>query len=171
MELVDVLTFAGAPAGFSKPKSDVHRDGDWHRAAHLWIVTPERCVLLQRRALTKESWPGFWDISVAGHVSAGEGALDAVLREAEEELGLQLAPAALRHLGTLRYQAVLHGGAYLENEFHEVYFTMLDLDVSELVPDPAEVAEVRLVTPAELGAYALVPHPESHALLRHELAR
>ena len=37
-ELVDVLTPAGDPTGMRKPKAAVHRDGDWHRAAHVWIL-------------------------------------------------------------------------------------------------------------------------------------
>lgn len=165
IELVDVLTPDGAPAGIVKAKADVHRDGDWHLAAHVWIVTSDGRLLLQRRAFVKESWPGMWDISVAGHVSSGEHAVEAVLREAREELGLTLAPADLRHLGRLRYQAVINGGTYIENEYHEVFLATRDVDVAALKLDPQEVAEVRLVAKDELDRYELVPHPEEYALL------
>ncbi len=164
MELIDVLTYDGAFTGRVKPKPEVHRDGDWHRAAHLWIVTPDGRVLLQRRADHKESWPGLWDVSVAGHVNAGESARDAAVREAFEELGLRV--TGLEHLATLRFQAVLNGGAYLENELHEVYLVRLEIDVDALTLDPAEVAEVALLAPDELDRCELVPHPESYALLR-----
>jgi isopentenyl-diphosphate delta-isomerase len=166
MELIDVLDFAGHPTGLTKPKKEIHRDGDWHRAAHLWLITPDDRVLLQRRALSKESWPGMWDISVAGHVDAGESAHDAIVRETFEELGLRITPADLTHLGTLRYVAVLNGGSYRENEFHEVYVVRHELDPAALVLDADEVAEVALVTAEELERYELVPHPESIALLR-----
>ena len=166
MERLDLLTPEGTPAGRTKEKGAVHRDGDWHLAAHLWVVTPDRRVLLQRRALSKESWPGQWDISVAGHVEAGESAMEAIVREAREELGLVCIPEELRRLGTLRYQAVLHGGRYLENEYHEVFLLERAIDLDTLVLDAAEVAEVALVTPERLGEYDLVPHPESYALLR-----
>ncbi len=165
-ELIDVLTAGGHPAGTIKSKADIHRDGDWHRASHLWIATNDGRVLLQRRALVKTSWPGLWDISVAGHVDAGESATDAAIREAFEELGLRFEPHELTHLGTLRYQAVLNGGTYLENEFHEVYFVRRDVDPATLLLDREEVAEVALVRPDALEAYELVPHPESYALLR-----
>jgi len=164
MELIDVLTPDGAPTGVVKPKDQVHRDGDWHRSAHLWIVTPGRRLLLQRRADQKENWPGLWDISVAGHISAGESAADAIVREALEEVGF--VPAGLEHLATLRYQAVLNGGAYIENEFHEVYLTRCELDLGTLKLDPAEVAEVKLVAPEELERHEMVPHPEEYALIR-----
>jgi isopentenyl-diphosphate delta-isomerase len=74
MERIDVLTPDGRPTGVTKGKSEVHRDGDWHRAAHVWIVTPSGRILLQRRSVRKENYPGFWDVSAAGHLSAGESA-------------------------------------------------------------------------------------------------
>ncbi len=166
MELIDILTPDGLPTGLTRPKPEVHRDGDWHRAAHLWIATPDGRVLLQRRAEVKESWPGLWDVSVAGHVNAGEGAREAAVREAFEELGVRIAADELVQLGTLRYQAVLNGGAYIENELHEVFFVRRELETDSLMLDPAEVAEVALVAPGELDRYELVPHPESYALLR-----
>ena len=101
----------GVPTGRTKPKADVHRDGDWHLASHVWLVTPDHRVLLQRRSPAKENWPDLWDISVAGHVSAGESAIDAAIREAREELGLSLHARELTHLGTLRWHAVLNDGA------------------------------------------------------------
>lgn len=164
-ELIDVLTADGAPTGARKEKSGVHRDGDWHRAAHVWIVTPAKLVLLQRRALIKENWPGLWDLSVAGHVSAGESAIDAALRETREEIGLELHPDELIPLGTVREQWVLNGGAYVDNEIHEIFVVRRDINLAALRLDPDEVAEVALAEPGDLGRYALVPHPEEYARL------
>ena len=169
MEILDVLTPEGRAVGFTKPKGDVHRDGDWHRAAHVWLVTPDGRVLLQRRAAVKENWPDLWDVSVAGHISAGESAVDAGVREAFEELGLVLAPDDLTHLGTLRWQAVLNGGAYIENEFHEVFLVICEIDVEQLVLDPMEVAAAVLVNPEDIERYDVVPHDEEYALLRRSL--
>lgn len=169
MELLDVLTPDGILTGRTKDKAAVHRDGDWHRAAHLWLVTHDNQVLLQRRASVKENWPDLWDVSVAGHISAGESAIDAVIREAREELGLTLAAADLTHLGTLRWHAVLNDGAYIENEFHEVFLATRNLDLAQLVLDPREVAAVTLVQPEEIERYDVVPHDEEYALLRRYL--
>ncbi|HEX6101059.1 MAG TPA: NUDIX domain-containing protein [Thermoanaerobaculia bacterium] len=164
LEQIDVLTPDGMPAGIVKPKPDVHRDGDWHRCAHVWIVASDGRVLLQRRALAKENWPGLWDISVAGHVSAGESAMDAAIRETHEEIGLLIAPEDLIHIGTLRYSTRLRDD-YVENEFHEVHIVRRDVDLSTLTLDPAEVAEVRYVGLDELERYDRVPHEEEYALL------
>jgi isopentenyl-diphosphate delta-isomerase len=167
-ELVDVLDETGRPIGV-KEKRAVHRDGDRHRSAHVWIASGER-VLLQRRALVKESWPGLWDISGAGHLSAGETAVEAAIREAREELGLTIAAADLQFLGTLRYQVTLRDD-YVENELHEVYLVHRDVDPSSLILDPLEVAEVRWVRLADLGQYPLVPHDEEYRLLSDAIIR
>ncbi|KAJ4754347.1 Nudix hydrolase 3 [Rhynchospora pubera] len=85
-EYLDVLTPTGEKTGISKPRSQVHRDGDFHRAAHVWIYSEStRELLLQLRGDC-----GLWDISAAGHVSAGESSLPTAMRELEEELGIRL---------------------------------------------------------------------------------
>lgn len=54
----------------------VHRDGDYHRAVHVWIYAEStQELLLQKRSDCKDSWPGQWDISSAGHISAGDASL------------------------------------------------------------------------------------------------
>jgi isopentenyl-diphosphate Delta-isomerase len=166
-ELIDVLTESGAPTGVVKEKSAVHRDGDWHRSSHIWIVSG-RSVLLQRRALAKSTWPGLWDISVAGHISAGESAIDAAIREAREEIGIEVASEELERIGTLRYHCVLREG-YVENEIHEVYLLRRDVDLSSLTLDPSEVAEVRWVQIEDLDQYERVPHKEEYGLIEDVL--
>ena len=38
MEMFDVRTPQGDPTGEVKERSAVHRDGDWHGTAHIWLV-------------------------------------------------------------------------------------------------------------------------------------
>jgi isopentenyldiphosphate isomerase len=100
-ELLDVLDEAGVRSGV-KARADVHRDGDWHVAFHLWVVGAGG-VLLQRRASGKASWPGRLDATAAGHLVAGERVADG-LREAEEELGVAWAFGDLVPLGVHRVE-------------------------------------------------------------------
>ncbi|HKO57041.1 MAG TPA: NUDIX domain-containing protein [Thermoanaerobaculia bacterium] len=170
IEQIDVLNANGARTGATKPKPDAHRDGDWHRAAHLWIVTPDRRVLLQRRSRDKENWPGLWDVSVAGHLSAGETAEEAAVREAREEIGLEVDPSALRRIGTLRQSAVLNDGAYLDNELHDIFLLEQDVDPLALTLQEGEVDAVMLLPIERLAAQAdLVPHEGEYALLMSAL--
>jgi isopentenyldiphosphate isomerase len=98
-EILDVVDERGRHLG-TKRRADVHRDGDWHLAFHLWVVAPAG-VLLQRRARDKSSWPGFLDASAAGHLLAGESIRDG-LREADEELGAAYVFDDLVQLGVHR---------------------------------------------------------------------
>jgi isopentenyldiphosphate isomerase len=98
-EILDVFDEHGGHIG-TKRRGDVHRDGDWHLAFHLWVVAPAG-VLLQRRARDKSSWPGFLDASAAGHLLAGESIREG-LREADEELGVAYVFDDLAHLGVHR---------------------------------------------------------------------
>ena len=163
VELIDVLTSEGAPAGITKPKADVHRDGDWHRAAHVWIVTPDGRFLLQRRSLCKENYPGLWDVSAAGHLSAGETSAECAVRETFEELGLPIDARELQFLGTVRESCVLNGGTYIDNEFHDIFVVHRDIDLAALTLQDDEVDEAMLAS--ELPANGIVPHPEEYALI------
>ncbi len=145
-EMIDVLHEDGTPTGRSKPKSEIHRDGDWHRTAHLWIVTPDDRVLLQLRASTKVNHPSLWDISVAGHVDAGEAPETAAIREAREEIGIEIAVEELMHIGTVREQWVIEERGYFDNEIQQIYFVRREIDPAVLELQASEVDDVALVS-------------------------
>lgn len=118
VEYLDVLDANGKTTGETKARANIHREGDWHRCFHLWVVKDERYVILQRRAENKEIAPHKLDISVGGHLQTGETILDA-LREADEELGIQL---EIQDIAFLHRAKVEHRYDNLINrEFQDVY--------------------------------------------------
>jgi len=58
-----------------------------HPVVHLHILDRYSRFYLQRRSASKHRYPLHWDTAVAGHVSYGETLLEALYREASEELG------------------------------------------------------------------------------------
>ena len=58
---------------------------------------------LQKRALTKDSFPGRYDTSSAGHIQAGDEPLKSAMRELKEELGIAAKPEQLQFVDTFRY--------------------------------------------------------------------
>jgi isopentenyl-diphosphate Delta-isomerase len=70
-------------------RREVHARGWRHRAVHVFCVNAAGEVFLHQRSLTKDSYPGKWNSSCAGHVDAGEDYDAAVRRELGEELGLR----------------------------------------------------------------------------------
>jgi isopentenyldiphosphate isomerase len=125
-EILDVFDEHGRHAG-TKRRADVHRDGDWHLAFHLWVVAPAG-VLLQRRAYDKSSWPGFLDASAAGHLLAGEAIRDG-LREADEELGTTYVFDDLAHLGVHRVADTERSGT-VNRELQHVFAVRDDRPLS-----------------------------------------
>ena len=120
-ELLDILDESGLPTGEVVAKSEAHRLGLWHRCFHCWICGSDpggSYLLLQRRAGTKDTWPGYLDVTAAGHLAAGEETLDG-LREVEEELGLRVEPERLVPLGTRRVEQKIPGGC--DRELHDVF--------------------------------------------------
>jgi len=71
-------------------RAEVHRLGLQHRAVHVLIFNQHGEVFLQKRSMTKDTFPGAWDSSAAGHLDRGESYDACALRELREELGLEL---------------------------------------------------------------------------------
>ncbi|XP_017439577.1 nudix hydrolase 3 [Vigna angularis] len=160
VEHLDVLTKTGLKTGVSKPRGDVHRNGDYHRAVHVWLFA-ERTqeLLLQRRASCKDSWPDLWDISSAGHISAGDSSLITARRELEEELGVILPKDAFELIFIYLQHSVINDGKYINNEFNDVYL------VTTLDPIPLEAFALQ---ESEVSAVKYIFYEEYKRLLAKE---
>ena len=142
-ELIDILTPEGKPTQKTALKSEAHKNGWFHATAHIWLFTSDEKILLQKRALTKKVFPGIWDISVAGHITAGEEVLEAAKREIFEEIGLQLHDKDLIKIGT-RIHQVSHKNGIQDNEHHHVFIAELKVSIDKLTMQEEEVAGLEL---------------------------
>ena len=149
-ELLEVFDAAGRPTGIAKARSAMHLDGDWHQAFHCWIVRPGPEIVLQRRALDKDTFAGCWDAAAAGHWRFGETAAEAA-REIEEELGLAVPFAELHFAGRERLARRFDNGL-IDREHHQVYVLCSSLPLSEYRPDPREVSAVAAFRAGDLVA-------------------
>ena len=142
-ELIDILNPEGKSTGKTALKSEAHKNGWFHATAHIWFFTSNKKILLQKRALTKKVFPGIWDISVAGHIGAGEEVLEGAKREVFEEIGLILEDKDFIKIGT-RIHQVNHENGIQDNEHHHVFIAELKTPISELTMQPEEVAGLEL---------------------------
>ncbi len=135
-----------------KSRPDVHRDGDWHRAFHLWIFN-SRGVLLQRRALAKDAFGGMLDATAAGHLTAGETVAEGI-REVEEELGVTYAIEDLTDLGV--HPVEDHPVPGMTNREHQYVYAIADERPLEAYTDfdRVEVDGLVLVSHAAFAALA-----------------
>ena len=143
-ELIDIYNENNESLGLEKMKSEAHKKGLWHRAAHIWIYNSHGKILLQLRAENKELYPNMWDISAAGHVSAGEKPIISALREMEEEIGLYVKQEDLEFFGTRKVKVIYK--EIINNEFYYVYFLKLDRDISQLPLQKEEVAKIQFLS-------------------------
>jgi isopentenyldiphosphate isomerase len=148
-ELFDLYDEGGRALGRSKARELVHRDGDWHRSAHIWIYTGDGRLLFQRRAADKDTWPGRLDASIGGHYRAGEG-LTGVVREAHEELGITVTLEELVPIG-LRSVVSLEPGI-LDRELQDIFLLRRDLSLAAYTPDPVELDGLTLLDAAAAAA-------------------
>src|SRR5699024_1276105 len=129
-EVVILADDNGQPAG-TENKVVVHTaETPLHFAFSAWLVRDGK-LLLTRRALTKQTWPGVWTNSFCGHPAPGESNADAVYRRAVVELGIDpsdlSAPEVV--LPDFAYRAVDSSGI-VENEICPVFITSLNADAT-----------------------------------------
>mmetsp|Transcript_2338 Transcript_2338/g.6458 ORF Transcript_2338/g.6458 Transcript_2338/m.6458 type:complete len:199 (+) Transcript_2338:285-881(+) len=136
--------------GVRKKRALVHRDRDWHRSVHIWLVDVEKqLVVLQKRSMQKDTYPGRWDISAAGHIETNDDSKETACREVQEELGLVIQPHQIDRAFTCPAEQAPIGGC---NCFEDVYF----LAVQEAT------CKFELGT-AEVDAYCWLPIDELRA--------
>lgn len=134
-----------------------------HPVIHIHIINRFSCIYLQKRPMTKDIQPGKWDTAVGGHVSYGERILEAVYREAYEELRFsEFNPI---HIETYEFESSV------EREMVNVFAVVGSY---ELTPDPEEVAEGRWwpleEIDANIGKGVFTPNFESEfQMIRKQL--
>ena len=134
-----------------------------HPVVHVHVIDRMSRIYLQKRSMKKDIQPGKWDTAVGGHVSYGEEILEAVYREASEELGLRdFHPI---HIETYEFESSI------ERELVSVFAAVGSY---ELQPDMDEVDEGRWWPVEEIdaavGKEILTPNFESEfKMIRSQL--
>lgn len=136
MELLDVVDEWGVPTGETVERARAHALGYRHRTAHVWLIknadaAPQ--ILLQKRSDDKDSFPGCYDISSAGHIPAGMDYLESAVRELKEELGVSVTEKQLLFCGQCcdRYEREFHGERFIDNQVSNIYVFLCPSDWTE----------------------------------------
>lgn len=134
-----------------------------HPVVHLHILDRSGNLYLQKRSSGKDIQPGKWDTAVGGHVDYGESFIEALYREAAEELGLyEFNPVRLM---TYEFESDI------ERELVNVFAAVGNF---RIVPDRDEVEDGRFWSMDELdenlGKSVFTPNFENEfKLIRHSL--
>lgn len=148
MEYFDIVDELGNPTGKTVERAVAHEKGLRHRTSHVWIFRKKNGriqILLQKRCAQKDSFPGCYDISSAGHIPAGDDYRESALRELEEELGIQVKPEELHEVGmhSIHEEGNFHHAKFVDNQVSKVFMLWLDWNEEEFRLQPEEVESVR----------------------------
>ncbi|MCM4153319.1 NUDIX domain-containing protein [Arenibacter sp. N53] len=144
-ELIDILDANGNYTGKSIMKSEAHKKGLYHPSIHVWLFTKNGEVLIQQRAKKKDTHPALWDVSVAGHIGAGEDVVVSAIREVREEIGLDISEKELQKIGVFKY-SYQHHKDLLDCEFHHTFLSELKLPIAMLKMQDTEVDDLTLIS-------------------------
>ena len=165
MEYFELLDEDGNRLGQVKERNQVHHDGDWHGGSHVWVMrkvekeqdgfTPKGSdiqILLQKRRFDKDSFPGCYDVSCAGHMDAGETFLSTALRELEEELHITAKEEDLEFLfsQTVEGKYEFHGKPFWNREVNYVYLLKEDVPLDTLSYQESEIEDLKWMNIDEL---------------------
>lgn len=144
-ELVDILDSEGNFTGQTAMKSKAHKHGLFHPTVHVWLYTRNGQLLIQQRGGGKDTHPLLWDVSVAGHIGAGEDFESSAIREVAEEIGLEITTNELQKIGVFK-SVQKHHDNLIDCEFHHTYLCELKTPLSNLNKQDSEVKALKLIS-------------------------
>lgn len=129
----------------SEMKSVAHRLGHWHKSIHGYLINNKKEIIIQKRSADKDLYPNIWDVSFAGHVSAGESTKTSAIRECQEELGIKLKTSEVEYVCTTPEK--LKWGDVKSNEFVDTFICRKNF--SKIVKQDEEVDDVKVIPVAD----------------------
>jgi len=147
MEILDVVDENGNPTGQTVERKKAHEEGIMHRTSHVWLLRKKQGkvqILLQKRSEIKESFPGCYDISSAGHIPAGMDFVESAIRELQEELGISVSNEDLVFCGdrTVIWDDSFYGRPFHDRQYSRVFILWWDMDEEEFIVQKEEVDSV-----------------------------
>lgn len=151
MEYLDVFNDGGVCTGFAERKL-IHQLGLWHKTFQCWFGFKSDgiiYILFQRRCNLKLTYPNYFDITAAGHVSFGETVTDGI-REVNEELGVSIDFKDLKHIGTLTQ--IMIESNFKDYEICDTYFYNCNLPMDSFILQKEEVSGLFKINLADILA-------------------
>ena len=165
-EIIDQYNYIGEKVG-TVDKEIAHKKGLWHKSVHVWIINDKNEILLQYRCADKSLYPNTWDVSFAGHISAEENSIEALIREGKEELGIDVELEKLNYIFTnreeIKYEQIN------SKEFVDIYILKQNVELDKITFQAEEVSGAKYVSIDEFFKLAkdnkIMPHEIEYMVL------
>ena len=146
MELWDLYTENREPTGRTHIRGEELPEGFYHLVVHVWVKNSRGEYLISQRSASRPAWPLMWE-TVGGSALAGEDSLAAAIREAKEEVGLDLMPGN----GTLLFSKIRNDiPGEKPNHFLDVWLFHYDGEISLSAATTDEVAQSKWMTVSQI---------------------
>ena len=143
MELWDLYTRDRHLTGETHIRGEKLPPDRYHLVVHVWIRNSKDEWLISQRAANRPTFPLKWE-SVGGSVTVGEDSLTGAIREAKEEVGVDLDP----QYGKLISSTVREHF----QDIKDVWLFLYDGEIDLRNATTDEVADLRWMTVAEIRA-------------------
>lgn len=140
MEHFDLYNIDRLPTGKQIQRGQPIEDGSYYSVVHVLIFNGDKMLIQQRTNRANCVFPNLWDVSVGGHMQAGEKSRFSAQRELQEELGIDCDFSDRRPAFTLNF----HQG------FDDFYLINMNLDINDVKIQKEEVQAVKFATLDEI---------------------
>ena len=142
MEYWEVLDAEGNATGEIMKKYDpeVFARGLYHLGADVWIINCDNKILIQKRSGQKKLEPNVWAMT-GGSVVVGENSLETIVREAKEELNIDIESHNLKLITKFR----------TGNVWIATYVLKENYDIAKMTFQKEEVSDAKWATWDEIN--------------------
>ena len=146
MELWDLYDENRQLTGRTHIRGESIPEGCFHLVVHVWIRNSRGQYLISQRSASRPTFPLMWE-TVGGSVLSGEDSLSGAIREAKEEVGIDLDPqCGIRLISRIRNDIP----NAKPNHFLDIWLFQYDGEVPLSKAATDEVAQTKWLYPDEI---------------------
>ncbi|MDR1694748.1 MAG: NUDIX domain-containing protein [Lactobacillaceae bacterium] len=151
MKEVDVFDATYTRHLGTAPLRQVYEEGLWHQSAHAWIFTSDEEIIFQLRSNDIVSYPNRLGVSAGGCVDVGDTPFETIIRETQEELGLNISDEKILSVGYRICQSSNEGRIY--NVFDNLFLINHEAPLIEYNIQESEVGGVFAMSYADAAKF------------------